>query len=56
MSLVRAALRSGLALAAARFVQREMRKPENQRRAKELLGKLAQRRRSAVMDTRRPRR
>nr|WP_297429869.1 hypothetical protein [uncultured Actinotalea sp.] len=57
MSFIRTAIRSGLALKAARLVQREMSKPENQRKAKELLGKVAQRRRSAVTDPRRaPRR
>ena len=57
MSFIRSAIRSGLALKAARLIQREMSKPENQRRAKELLGKVAQRRRSAVTDPRRsPRR
>ena len=50
MSFIRTAIRSGLALKAARLVQREMSKPENQRKAKELLGKVAQRRRSAVTD------
>lgn len=57
MSFIRTAIRSGLALKAARLVQREMSKPENQRKAKELVGKIAQRRRSAVTDPRRdPRR
>ncbi|WP_173406145.1 hypothetical protein [Actinotalea ferrariae] len=54
MSFIRSAIRSGLALKAARLIQREMSKPENQRKAKELLGKVAQRRRSAVTDPRRP--
>ena len=38
-------VKSGLALQAAKVIQREMSKPENQRKAKELLGKVAQRRR-----------
>ncbi|WP_225755001.1 hypothetical protein [Actinotalea sp. Marseille-Q4924] len=53
MSFIRSAIRSGLALKAARLIQREMSKPENQRRAKEMLAKVAQRRRSAVTDPRR---
>lgn len=53
MSLIRAAIRSGLALKAARLIQREMSKPENQRKVKELVTKVAQRRRSAVVDPRR---
>lgn len=57
MSFIRTAIRSGLALKAARFIQREMSKPENQRKAKELIGKVAQRRRSAVTNPKRaPRR
>jgi hypothetical protein len=54
MSIIRMAIRSGLALKAARLIQREMSKPENQRKAKELLGKLTQRRRSAVTRSGRP--
>lgn len=54
MSFIRTAIRSGLALQAARFIQREMSKPENQRKAKELIAKVAQRRRSAVTSPRRP--
>jgi hypothetical protein len=53
MSFIRTAIRSGLALKAARLIQREMSKPENQRRAKELIGKVAQRRRSAVVTQKR---
>ncbi|NMR19457.1 hypothetical protein [Cellulomonas fimi] len=43
MNLVRTAIRSGIALKVARMIQREMSKPENQRKAKELLGKASSR-------------
>ncbi|WP_251150542.1 hypothetical protein [Cellulosimicrobium sp. Marseille-Q4280] len=35
--------KSGIAVKAARVAQREMSKPENQRKAKELLGKITRR-------------
>lgn len=38
------AMKSGLALKAAQIARREMAKPENQRRAKELLGRVTRRR------------
>ena len=37
------AMKSGLALKAAQIARREMAKPENQRRAKELLAKVTRR-------------
>jgi hypothetical protein len=40
MGFLGKAMKSGLALQAMRIAQREMAKPENQRRAKELLHKM----------------
>lgn len=40
MGLLGGAMKSGLALKAARIAKREMSKPENQRKAKDLLGKV----------------
>lgn len=45
MAFLRTALRSGLALKAAQVVRREMSKPENQRKAKELLARATRRHR-----------
>ena len=44
MKFISGAIKSGLALKAAKIVQREMSKPQNQRKAKELLGKVTARR------------
>lgn len=44
MSFIRAALKTAVAAKAIEIVQREARKPENQRKAKELLTRLADRR------------
>jgi hypothetical protein len=43
MGFLGKALKSGIALQAVRIAQREMAKPENQRRAKELLHKVTNR-------------
>jgi hypothetical protein len=43
MGFLGKALKSGIALKAARIAQREMAKPENQRKAKELLHKVTSR-------------
>lgn len=43
MGFLGKAIKSGIALKAMRIAQREMSKPENQRKAKELLGKVTQR-------------
>ncbi|OLT54127.1 hypothetical protein [Cellulosimicrobium sp. CUA-896] len=43
MGLLRNVMKSGVAAKAARVAQREMSKPENQRKAKELLGRLTHR-------------
>ena len=43
MGLFRGALKSGLAIKAAKIAKREMSKPENQRKAKDLLGKVKNR-------------
>ena len=48
MSLIRTALRSGIALKALQIARREASKPENQQKAKELLTKLANRRKGAA--------
>ena len=42
---VKRLLRTGLVIKAGQFLAREMRKPENQRKAKELFAKVSQRRR-----------
>ena len=47
MSLIRTALRSGIALKALQIARREASKPENQQKAKELITKLANRRKGA---------
>ena len=47
MSLIRTALRSGIALKALQIARREASKPENQQKAKELIAKLANRRKGA---------
>ena len=46
MGFLGKAMKSGIALQAARMVAREMSKPENQRRAKELLQRATTRRRA----------
>ncbi|WP_454051057.1 hypothetical protein [Cellulomonas sp. Marseille-Q8402] len=43
MGFLRNAMKSGLALQAMRIARREMAKPENQRRAKQLLHKVTSR-------------
>jgi hypothetical protein len=43
MGFLGKAMKSGLALQAVRLAQREMSKPQNQRKAKELLGKVTKR-------------
>jgi hypothetical protein len=43
MGLLRGALKTVIAAKALQIAQREMSKPENQQKAKELLGKLANR-------------
>jgi hypothetical protein len=43
MGFLGKALKSGIALQAVRIAQREMAKPQNQRKAKELLSKVANR-------------
>jgi hypothetical protein len=45
MGLLKNALRSGLVLKAIDIARREAAKPENQRKAKELIGRLANRNR-----------
>ena len=45
MGFLNKAITSGLAVKAARIAQREMAKPENQRKARELLQRVTQRRR-----------
>lgn len=40
MGFLRKAIRGGIALKAAQIIQREAAKPENQRKAKELLAKV----------------
>ena len=44
MNLFGKALKSGIAIKAVQIAKREAAKPENQRKAKELLNKVAQRR------------
>lgn len=44
MGLFRGALKAGIAVKIADIARREARKPENQRKAKELFGRLAARR------------
>lgn len=43
MGFLKKAMKSGIAAKAARVAQREMSKPENQRKAKELLGRFTHR-------------
>ncbi|MBS7546858.1 hypothetical protein ACQREA_09585 [Dietzia cinnamea] len=45
MGFLRNALRSGVALKAVQVVKREASKPENQRKAREFVGKMRNRRR-----------
>ncbi|MBC7306039.1 hypothetical protein [Dietzia cinnamea] len=45
MGFLRNALRSGVALKAVQVVRREASKPENQRKAREFVGKMRNRRR-----------
>lgn len=52
MSFLNKAMKSGLALKAAQIAKREMAKPENQRKAKELLSKVTNRGGSAGRTTR----
>lgn len=44
MGLLRGALRAGIAAKAIEFARREASKPENQRKARELFGKVSNRR------------
>ena len=44
MGFLGKAIKSGVALKAAKIIQREASKPENQRKAKELLGRVTSRR------------
>ena len=44
MGFLKNALKSGLAVQATRLVQRQMAKPENQRKAKELLHRVTSKR------------
>lgn len=44
MGFLGKAIKSGAALKAAKIIQREAAKPENQRKAKELLGRVKNRR------------
>ncbi|MFC4556549.1 hypothetical protein [Georgenia faecalis] len=46
MGFLRKAVRGGIAVKAMQIVRREAAKPENQRKAKELVGKLSQRRKN----------
>jgi hypothetical protein len=48
MSLIRTALKSGIAVKALQIARREASKPENQRKAKELISKLANRRKGTT--------
>ena len=41
MSLLRGAMKSGLALKAAQVIKREASKPENQRKIKEMIGRFS---------------
>jgi hypothetical protein len=43
MGFLRKAIRGGIAVKAAQIIRREAAKPENQRKAKELFGKVANR-------------
>jgi hypothetical protein len=45
MSFLRSALRSGVAIKAVQVIKREAAKPENQRKAREVVQKLRDRRR-----------
>lgn len=45
MGLIGGAIKSGLALKVGRMIQREAQKPENQRKAKEMLQKVRNRKR-----------
>lgn len=45
MSFLGKAMKSGLALKAAKIAQRELSKPENQRKVRELAQRIAERRR-----------
>jgi len=45
MGFLRKAIKSGIAIKAAQIAKREMSKPENQRKAKELLQKVTDKRR-----------
>ena len=46
MGFLRRAIRGGIALKAAQVIRREAAKPENQRKAKELWGKVRDRRKN----------
>ena len=48
MSFIRAALKTAVAAKVIEIVQREARKPENQRKAKEVLTRLADRRKGGA--------
>lgn len=45
MGFLRKAVRAGIVLKAVQVARREMAKPENQRKAKEMLGRVTDRRR-----------
>jgi len=45
MRLLRTALKSGIALKAAQVIAREARKPENQRKVKEMVARFTEQRR-----------
>ena len=45
MGFLSGAMKSGLAIKAAKMIQREAQKPENQRKAKEMLAKVKNRKR-----------
>lgn len=54
MGFLGKAIKSGIAVKAAQIAKREMSKPENQRKAKELLGKVMNRRGGTSGSTARP--
>jgi hypothetical protein len=47
MGLLKSALKAGIAAKVLQIAQREMSKPQNQQKAKELIGKLASRAKGA---------
>lgn len=48
MGLLKSAIKSGIAMKALQVAQREARKPENQRKIKEMIGKVTNRQRGAT--------